>query len=232
MTIKFTKRSLIAALILFIVAVIYNVIFFVVPFPEVSNTSFYITYGCTLFSLVLALFIFVLAFGGNKDLKTRILGVPIIYVSYSLILAQLLFDIIVMWVGSFVEFKPWIVIIIETLLIGVSLITLIIRVSYRNMIVENDNKDVSKETFIKELRVRIDTIVNENKDELITKELHKLQDLIRCTTPVSNSEVVQIENDIVGLINELRNTNETDKSLSLIEKITNLIKERKMRLQK
>ena len=231
MTIKFTKRSLVAAIVLAIVAIIYSVIFFVVPFPEISNAAFYITYGCTLFSLVLSLVIFVIAFGGEKPLSTRILSVPIIYVAYSLVIAQVLFDITVMWIGSFVEFKPWIAVIIETILIGISLIALILRVSYRNMIVKNDTKDISKESFIKELRIEIDSIVNENKDELIIKDLHKLQDLIKYTTPVSNNSVVQIENDIIDLVNELRNSRETDNSRILIERISNLIKERKIRLQ-
>ena len=232
MTIKFTRRSLIAALILLIVAIIYSVIFFVVPFPKISGTAFYITYGCTLFSLMLSLLIFVIAFGGDKDLSTRIFGVPIIYAAYSLVIAQALFDVVVMWVGSFVVFKPWITIIVETLLIGISLIVLILRVSYRNMIVENDAKNLSKESFIKELRIEIDSIVRENRDEMLTKELHKLQDLIKYTTPVSNNSVLQIENDIIDLINELRNSKETNNSLLLIEKISNSIKERKMRLQK
>lgn len=231
MTIKFNKRSLVAAVVLAIVAIIYSVIFFILPLPEISKTAFYITYGCTLFSLVLSLIIFVIAFGGEKQLKTRILSVPIIYVAYSLVILQLLLDVIVMWIGSLMEFKPWVLIIIETLIIGISLIALIIRVSYRNMIVENDKKDISKESFIKELRIEIDTIVNENKDELITKDLHKLQDLIKYTTPVSNNSVVQIENDIIDLVNELRNSKETDKSRILIEQIANLIKERKIRLQ-
>lgn len=231
MTIKFTKRSLVAAVVLAIVAIIYSVIFFVVPFPKTSNTAFYITYGCTLFSLALSLVIFVIAFGGEKPLSTRILSVPIIYVAYSLVIAQVLFDVTVMWIGSFVEFKPWIAVVVETIFIGISLIALILRVSYRNMIVKSDEKEVSKESFIKELRIEIDAIVNENKDELIAKDLHKLQDLIKYTTPVSNNSVVQIENDIIDLVNELRNSKETDKSRTLIEQITNLIKERKIRLQ-
>lgn len=231
MTIKFNKRTLVAAAVLAIIAIIYNVIFFVVPFPDMSKAARFITYGCTMFSFVLALIIFAIAFGGEKPLSVRILSVPIIYVAYSLAIAQSIFDIIVMWWGSFLEFKPWVAIVVETILIGASLIALILKVAYRNMIVENEKKDVSKESFIQELRVEVDAIVNENKDELLSKDLHKLQDYIKYTTPVSNNSVVQLENEIIDLINELRSSKETEKSRDLIEKITNLLKERKIRLQ-
>lgn len=231
MAIKFNKRFLITFLVVLIIAIIYNVIFFLIPLPDISKTAYYITYVCTMFSLLLFLVIFGIAFGENKNLKTRIFGVPIICVTYSFAIAQFLFDAIVMYAGTFLEFKVWICAIVEVIIIGVSLISLILRVTYRNMINNNDTKDKDKEAFIKELRIEIGTIVDENKDELISNDLHKLQELIKYTSPVSNNDVVQIENEIIDLINELRQSTSSDKSLELIKKITNLIRERKLRLQ-
>lgn len=232
MTISVNKRSLVSTIILLILAALYSVVFFVVPFTKQNNTAFYLAYGATILMFLVAIIIFIIAFGGCKDLKTRVFGIPLARISLAILILQTLIDAAVIACGVFYFIPNWAVIVVEIALIAFTLIGIIIRSVYRETINNNDEKQESKEAFIKELRIEIDMLVRENKNEALQAPLHKLQDLIKYTTPVSSNEVVSIENDIIESMNDLHNSENVDQTIETIDKIITLLNERKARLQK
>ena len=234
MTIKLGKKTLITLLILLIVAAIYNVVYFAVPWKrELSNAAFWVTYGCTWLALVFAGIVTAIAFG-KKDLKSRVFGIPIFYVGYCVVILQLVIDFVVMGVGSWYEIKYWIPLIIEVLVYGIAAISVIARTAYRDSIDQMETKAEQKKAFIKEFRIELDVLVSSNKIDSIKPELDTLAEKVRYTDPVSSSAVTEVEDQIVNefeLLQKAISDGEADKTKNLISKISNLLDERKARLK-
>ena len=234
MTIKLGKKTLIVLIILAVIAAIYNVIYFAVPFNRaLSNAAFWITYGCTWAALVFAGVTVAIAFN-KKELKSKIFGIPVHCVGYTLVLFQLLIDGVVMGVGNWYEVYYWIPLIVEVILFGLSIVAVTIRNEYRNFIDKIDEKDVKKKEFIKELRVEVDSLLRANKVEALKPELEKLAETVRFTDPVSHSDVIDVEDQIVTEFETLQKAvadGEADKARTQVEKILNLLDERKARLK-
>ena len=234
MTIKLGKKTLITLLVLVIIAAIYNVIYFAVPWKrELSNAAFWVTYGCTWLALVFAGVVTAIAFG-KKDLKSRVFGIPIFYVGYSLVILQLVIDFVVMGVGSWYEIKYWIPLIVEVLVFGVGAISVIARTAYRDEIDKMEAKAEPKKAFIKEFRIEVDTLVASNGIDAIKPDLETLAEKVRYTDPVSSSAVTEVEDQIVNefeLLQKAINNGEVDKARNQISKVSNLLDERKARLK-
>ena len=118
MTIKLGKKTAIVLSVLGILAIIYNVIFFVVPWNSgKSVAATWITYGCTWLALVFTGVVTAIAFN-RKEMKSRIFGIPVHCVGYTVLLIQLLIDGIVMGVGHWYEIAFWIPTIVVSALLG------------------------------------------------------------------------------------------------------------------
>ena len=233
MKLKIGKRGFVASLVILIGLIAYNVIYFVIPFNrDHSNASFWITYGITTF-LMLFMGVVVFLGIGSKTLKSRIFGVPILYLGISVMIAQLIVDALVMGIGNFVDFKYWIVIIIETLLLAFFFISLIARTAYKDTIEKIDASEV-KQSFIKELRVNAEVLVGLCKDAEFSKKLNKLYETVKYTDPVSDPSVEEVEdriNDSFSLLRDAVNASNYDEASVKLDEINSLLNERKLRLK-
>lgn len=231
LNIKIGKKGLITAAILLIALAVYNVLFFVIPFDRThSSVSFWVTYGFTTF---LVIFDAVIVFLGLKDknIKSRIFGIPLLKLAYAAVVTQFVIDAVVMSVGNFFAIPAWAVTIVEVLLFAYVLIALIVRAAYKDHIAKIDSYE-NKESFIKELRIEVSSLIDATKDKELKKELENLSDLVRYTDPVSSKEVTEIEDEIIEQVSKLKNElNDGDNASVVIKKIIQLIKERKNRLQ-
>lgn len=228
---RITKRGIITTLILFILLIVYNVLFFVIPFDRsLSGSSYWLTYGVTTF-LVLFMFVVVYIAIGDKNLKSRYFGVPIIRLGYGILIIQFIFDAIIMIIGNWFKIPSWITIVIETLLLACFFISLITRTAYKDTIKKIDNKEY-KESYIKELRIELSMLCNKVDEPELKKVLEKLNETVRYTDPVSNRSVVDIEDEISRKV-EVLNKNILDKNynnaIKLALEIDGLLKERKLR---
>ncbi|MCR5333273.1 MAG: hypothetical protein K6E11_04605 [Bacilli bacterium] len=230
---KVTKRGIVTGLILLILLAVYNVLFFVIPFNRsYSNGSFWVTYGVTSFLIV---FMAVVVFIGfhDKDIKSRVFGVPIVYLGYSALLVQLIVDGAVMAVGNFFEIKIWIAIIVETLLLAFFFISLIARTAYKDTIKKVDAQKERK-AYMQDLRVQLDTLVGTNSIEAIKPELEKLAETVRFADPVSSKASVDTEDQITVAFESLSKAvanGDVEKAQVSIAKMNRLLNERKALLK-
>ncbi len=233
MVIKIGKKFVITLTTLLIIAVVYNIIFFVLPWHlKVSPEAAYVTYGCTWGALVFAGICTAIAFK-NEDLKSKVFGMPILCVAATVMLLQLVIDIVVVGVGSWFVISFWMPLIAEVLLFGFGIVSLMIRDAYRDVINNIDSKDEVKKSFIKELRIRINSLNNSNTIEVIKPKLEKLNETIKFTSPISSSDVVDIENQIIdefALLERVIGLGDADSADKQIDKLLNLLIERKTRL--
>lgn len=228
--IKVDKRGIVTGLILLILLIVYNCLYFIIPFNrDYSNGAFWVTYGFTTF-LILFMGVVVFLGIGDKKLKSRVFGIPILYLGYSTLMCQFLIDGVVMGVGNFFAIKTWIPTIIEILLISFFFISLIVRTAYKDTIKKIDAQEY-KESYIKQLRVDLGRLLAKADEEEVKIKLSKLYETVKYTDPVSNKAVVEIEDEISRQVSKLEEAllnGDKDNSLALIKQIVDLVNERKL----
>lgn len=231
LTINIKKSGLITGLIILILLAVYNVLFFVIPFDfSKSAVAFWTSYGVTTFLVLFMVVVVALGMVG-KELKSKVFGLPIIKLGYSVLIIQFVIDLVTMSVGNFYEIPAWILAIVEVFLLAFFFISLIARVVYKDTINKIDAKEY-KESFIKELRIEMQSLYDSVKNENVKRILNSLVELVRYADPVSNKEVEAVEDEIVNKVTELKCEIENEeKALVLISSIINLIKERTSRLK-
>lgn len=228
------NKSLITVVILVTCLVFYNICFFVIPFNrEHSNASMWISYAFT-FLFTIAMGVIALISFNKKGLRSKILGIPIFAIGFATLIAQFIVDIVIMILGNWVPIYFWITIIIESLLVALLIIFTIIRTNYREYIELSYRNENDSTRFIQSIRKEVKILFDTNNDSILRKKLFKLQEAAIYTDPVSTMEVVSIENEILDRLNELKKyirIKNIDKASQKIDEITQLLKERKIRLR-
>ena len=234
MKFRINKRAIVTTLILAIVLIVYNILYFVlqIPFDQTkSKVSNWITYAITMF-LILFMGLLVYIGIGDKKIKSRVFGVPILHLGYVVLIIQFILDLIVMIIGNWFAIKSWIIIIIETLLLACFFISLIKKTAYKDTIKRVDAKEC-KESYIRTLRVELETICQMVTEPTLEKILERLFETAKYTDPVSSKAIVDIEDQISINIEKLKKeiSEENYENAKVIAKeIDSLLKERKLRM--
>ena len=228
---RIKKRGIVTSLILLVLLVAYNVLFFVIPFDRShSNSSFWVTYGITTFLIIFMAVVVFIGFG-DRDIKSRVFGVPIVFLGFSTLITQLVIDGVVMGVGNFSEIKVWIPIVVETLLLAFFFISLIARTAYKDTIKKIDAQSKRTE-FFKEFRVNIEAFSSTIPEGRFKTEFDKICELVKYSDPVSTKELVEIED---AMVNEFESVKKafSDGDIGEAEKhakeLRSLLNERKLR---
>ncbi len=225
------KRTIITTLILTIVLIVYNILYFVIPFDHTKSTgSYWITYGITIFLILFVGIVVYIGIGDKKE-KSHIFGVPILYLGYYTLVTQIIADIIIMCVGNFIRIPSWITIVVETLLLACFFISLIKKTAYKDTIKKVDAKEY-KETYIRDLRVELETVCNMVEEPSLKKILDKLYETAKYTDPVSSRAVIDIEDQISIEVEKLKKTinlGDYENAKIIANEIDSLLKERKLR---
>lgn len=231
--IRIGKKTIVTTLILAVILAAYNVLYFVIPYNrDLSNAAMWITYGVTTFLIVFSAVTVCIGIY-DKELKSRVLGIPILYLGYGVLVAQFVIDIVITTVGSRFEVGAWVAAVVETLLLSFFFISLIARTAYKDTIKKIDEKEY-KESFIRELRPELKLLVDSVNDGEVKTALNKLYETVLCTDPVSSKFVIEIEDEISEKIKVLKESvaaGDDVKSLNLIRETDLLVKERKLKLR-
>lgn len=231
--IKIGKKAIVTTLILAVILAAYNVLYFVIPYNrDLSNAAIWITYGVTTFLIVFSAATVCIGIY-DKELKSRVFGIPILYLGYGVLVAQFVIDTVIAAVGSRFEVGAWVAAVVETLLLAIFFISLIARTAYKDTIKKIDEKEY-KESFIRELRPELKLLVDSVNDGEVKTALNKLYETVLCTDPVSSKFVIEIEDEIsekVKALKESISAGDDVKLLNLIRETDLLVKERKLKLR-
>ena len=188
-----------------------------------KSSSFYITYFFTVVSIIIQNIIWKVAFKSSRELKSKFLGISVVSIG-------LIYLVIQFAVFTVMIFKPivsqGVALIINSLLLGFTIICLIFTDESRNVIETIEIKRVEDRKFIDEIYSLVQIYIIEEKDGLMKSKLLKLADDIRYSDPVSNSKLCEIEKSISAKISEFRNATDKEK---IINEITSLLAERNIR---
>lgn len=218
---KKTTKS--AYTVLGIAFVLFNVIAFVVP--TAKTATFWIAYAFTVIAFVLQIGIWIAAFKSAKTIRSKFLGIPIIYVGIVYFVIQLIVFALFM---VFPIIPPWIAVIVCILILGISAICLISADAARAEIARVEEKVNRKVLYIRELQVDVEMLAEQEQNEEIKTALKKLAAKIQYSDPMSNRALADVETKINEKMIELKTDS---KKLEIITELDLLLTERNKKVQ-
>lgn len=203
--------------------VLFNVIAFVVPIAKTA--TFWIAYTFTVIAFVLQIGIWIAAFKAAKTIRSKFLGIPIIYIGIVYFVIQLIVFAVFM---VFPIIPPWIAVIVCVLILGISAICLISADAARAEIARVEEKVNRKVLYIRELQVDVEMLAEQEQNEEIKTALKKLAEKIQYSDPMSNKALTDMETKIIEKVTKLKTAN---KKLEIITELDLLLTERNKKVQ-
>lgn len=212
------KNTKLAYAVLGVVFILFNVIAFTVPTDK--TITFWIAYAFTVVAFALQIGIWNAAFKATETLKSKFLGVPIIYVGIVYLVLQLIAFAVFM---IFPLIPSWIVVMACALVLGISAICLISADVARDEINRVEEKVNQKVFYIRELQADVEMLAEQEQNPEIKTSLTRLAEEIRYSDPMSNVVLADLEARIREKVTALRTA---DHKLEIIAELDLLLAER------
>ena len=189
-----------SVIVLVVIAVMFSVVAFAVPFPK--NASFWIAYVAEIIAIALQVPIFKVAFGGADDLKSKFLGFPIARVGYTYLIIQTILSVMFFSMG-WIPVPAWITAVVCVLVLGIMLVCSITADIARQTVQSIEQTSKADTSLMMSLRTRSSQLVNRTNDPALKKELERLAENIRYSDPVSSAAIAVEEQRLVSALTQL-----------------------------
>ena len=145
-------------------------------------------------------------------MKSKFLGIPIIYVSVLYLIVQLIcFTVIV---AS--KAQSWVAVVSSVSILGVFCLLIISGEISRNTVKNVEQKISDNTTFIKNFRQQIDCLIIDEKDPVIKAKLQEVADVAKYSESSSTHESIIEENNVKNQLEAFSNDTHTVQILDLI----------------
>lgn len=181
---------------LLIVLTLYILTAFLIPFEHTA--VFWVSFIFTLVAFVVVAVSIYIAFGKNPDAKSKFYGFPIARIGVIYGLAQLTAGIIFMALASYVP--VWVVVLICSIALGVTIIGLIGADAVAEEIHEMDVKLKKDVSLMRALQSKVHQLTVQC-DEAALKAL---AEELRYSDPVSADALAEIERDLAAIVDVLQ----------------------------
>lgn len=197
---------------------LFNVIAFVIPAQR--SSCFWISYAFSTVAFAVQIPLWKIAFDKKDTLKSKFLGIPVVYVGLVYLIIQLIAFAVFMLVPIFPTGSA---IIVCAIILAVSALCAIGGQAGGDEIARVENKVKEKRAFIQFLQVDIETLAQKQTDTETKRMLKKLAEKIRFSDPMSSESLAESESRINTKAEELK-TSENMKPL--ISELDALLTER------
>lgn len=212
------KKQTRGYLILGILALLVSVTAFAIPAEKTG--AFWIAYVFTLVAIAAQIGIWKAAFGKEDSLKSRFLGLPVIYIGVVYLVLQL----IAFAVFLFTPAAPARSAVIACALIaGISAVCMISADTGRGEIERVEAKVQEKVFYLKSLQVDVELLARQETDPETRTQLEKLAEKLRFSDPMSHPQLSGLESALSAKIAELKTAPEKQ---TLIQEANALLEER------
>lgn len=177
------------ALILVILALVYSVIAFTVPFTR--NAVFYMAYGCSMLLIFVQMLIALRVFGSKQKAASILYGIPMVRVGWSMAAVQLLGGIVMMLCASVVP--PLFAILAEAIFLGLTAILLVINDAQKENLTYQDKQLKEQIQTMQQLQAFADQLAEETENQKLLPKLRQLSKEMRFSDPVSSAATAQAE---------------------------------------
>ena len=217
------KNSSKGYLILGILFVLVSVVAFAVP--SAKTAAFWISYAFTVIAFAAQIIIWKSALGRTEALKSKFLGFPIVHIGIVYLVVQVIAFIVFLFIPTL---PIWSVVVACAVVAVVSAVCMIASDVSRSEI-ERVSATVQKKTlFIKKLQTEVELQADAETDIATKSALTQLAEKIRYSDPMSDEQIVDIENRIAAKIAELKSS--TDK-VKIINELNSLLDERNRKIK-
>jgi hypothetical protein len=219
---KNQTRGLIA---LVIIAVVYSVIVFAVPFITKGGV-FWLSYLFTLLSMVAAGYAAYKAFCAGGDAKSKFYGFPIAKVGVVYCIVQLVLGLVFMCIPAV---PVWLPVVLYIVLLGAAALGFIATDAVREEIERQDvqlKKDVSA---MRALQSKANALPGLCRDDETRRAVEKFAESLRYSDPVSSEAIQDAEAELTACVAELENAivdGDNASALTLCTKAETLLSER------
>lgn len=196
-----SKTGLRGMLVLAIIAVVYNVVVFLLPFPK--GAVFWLSHCFILAAIAAQIWVMQVAFHKGKDARSRFYGFPIARLGVVYLLAQFALGLIFTALATVLPVPVWLPLALYLVLLGAAAVGLIAADAARDEIERQDTalkKDVS---CMRALQSRAASMVGLARDAQVREALEKLSEDLRFSDPVSGGALAEIEAGLTACVDEL-----------------------------
>lgn len=183
------------AIVIAIVALVFNVIVFAIPFNKESNSIFWTSYVFGMIAIIAPLALSFYSFKG-KELKSKFYGIPVFKMGFIYMVVQLITSLIFIIINSFVCVPNWIVWILYVIILAICAIGFIGADAYRDHVESLEKKTEVKTSFIKGFIVDTQSLANRVTSEPNHSLLAEIADLVKYSDPVTSDALTEIEDEI------------------------------------
>lgn len=191
-----------------IIFVIYNILFWVIPFPKCASAI--VMYIFTLVSIAASLYITHIAFSKGEDVKSKFYGFPVFKLGVIYTVLQLIMGFVICIINFFATVPAWVAVVLSVLIAGFVAVGVITADNARDIIEEQEaetERVIEKVTYF---RLDIESVVPMCADVELKKKLTAIAEDFRYSDPVSSDKLKKIEEEIENKLDELKKVVNTD----------------------
>lgn len=207
-------------IVIAILFVLFNVTAFMIPTEKA--TAFWIGYVFTVIAFAVVGFVWYLTIGKKQDLKSKLLGSSVAYISAVYLAVQFVAFLVFLFVTSA---PSWCAVLVCVLILGISAICMITTNAGTEMITATKNKVAVKRQFIKDLQIDVEMLAETETDAEIKQKLTELSKKIRLSDPMSDPSLAELEEELLAKVSAIESS--SDKMSAINEAETMLFKRNK-----
>lgn len=176
-----------------IILVVFCVLYLVIPFPKTG--AYWLEFVFSIIAVCAGCGVSFYALK-NDGLKSKVYGFPMLNIGIGYTVVQLIFGFIIAVVGFFTAVPIWIPIVASILILAICAIGFIGADNARDIIVEQEKRDVIATKAMKTFRLDVQYIVDSCNDAELKKRVEQLADKFKYSDPVSSDELSDIEENL------------------------------------
>ncbi len=217
------KKYLRGYILLLLVFLIYQIA--VVPFAK--NSVFWIVYIFSVFAIAAQAFMLHEIVKSQVLIKDRIYDFPMFRISILYLIVQVTAGLVLMGLSD--KVPVFAATLTEVVILAVAVMGFYAARSAQTEAVRQEAQQHSELAQMEELRTRVNLLIGQCEDEKIGEILHKLEEEIHYSNPLSKESTSKIEEEITVLFSEIEATAldaDTENVSSLCKRMTELLRER------
>ncbi len=221
------KKQISTIAVYAILLIVFNVIFFAVPFHKTAIS--WVSFAFTWIAFCLGYGITDYAFRGTDTLQSKVYGFPVFRVGYLYLGAQIIATFVLCAAGAFMDAKAWIAVVLSIVLLGAAMIGVIATDSTRDIVEKIGQENEKRTRVVRSFRVDAEDLVGLCKDPVAREKMKSLADAFQYSDPVSGDNLAGIEAQISNEVNVLRRLvlgNDMDALIEKIDEVQVLLAER------
>ena len=188
-------------LALLVVAVIFSGVAFIIPFPK--GGVFWIAYIAELIAVGLQVPVFKIAFDGQEELRSKVLGFPVFRVGYLYLGVQTALSLALFALGFVEMFPVWLAALLCVIVLGAAVVCSLTADVARDVVQKSETNQKAKVSWMENMRTLSAGLPAMAEDSALKKALADLAEDFRFSDPVSSDATAAAENELESKLREV-----------------------------